>query len=270
MRPKISRLMTRGYTWLCGRELSANLLHFQFLPSHYFRRHLRQDAGELQGRLLDVGCGNQPYRPHLPRVTFYIGLDYPTTQALQDFHTRPEVYGDARRLPFADGSFDAILCAQVLEHVNQPAAVLREISRVLKPGGAGILSVPFIYNVHVGPYDFFRFSPYGLQELLQQAGLRLKILRYQGGVGTAVVQLLHNWVFSGLARLSRRGAWGALLGGLALPFLLIWCALNNLAALAVDRLDIDTPRFSPNLWVVFQKEDRSATVSQAEALPETA
>lgn len=250
---KLARLMPRIYGRICGQELSANLLHFQFLPSHYFRRHLQADAHRLQGRLLDVGCGNQPYRPYLPEVTRYVGLDYPVTQALQDFQARPEVYGDARRLPFADHSFDAVLCSQVLEHVNQPGTVLKEISRVLKPGGTGILSVPFIYNVHVGPYDFFRFSPFGLRELLAQADLEVETLRYQGGVGTAVVQLVHNWVFSGLARLSRRSALGALLGGLLLPFLLLWCALNNLAALAVDRLDIDTPRFSPNLWVVFRK-----------------
>lgn len=133
---RLARLYPRLYAWLCGRELGANIMHFQFLPSHYFRRHLRADAHRLQGRLLDVGCGNQPYRLHLPRVTRYVGLDYPVTQALQDFQARPEVYGDARRLPFADGSFDAVLCAQVLEHVNRPEMVLQEIFRVLKPGGA--------------------------------------------------------------------------------------------------------------------------------------
>ncbi len=252
---KILQLGPKLYGWLCGRELTANLLHFQFLPSHYFRRHVRLDAGELKGRLLDVGCGNQPYRPHFPNVTRYVGLDYPVTQALQDFEARPQVFGDARRLPFADETFDAVLCAQVLEHVNQPVEVLQEIGRVLKAGGTGILSAPFIYNVHVGPYDYFRFSPFGLAELLQNAGLRLKTLRYQGGVGTAVVQLLHNWIFSALARLSRRHwAWG-LLVALALPLLTLLCAINNLAALALDRLEIDTERFSPNLWVVFGKEE---------------
>lgn len=252
---KILQFYPKLYGWLCGAELTANLLHFQFLPSHYFRRHIRLDAPELKGKLLDVGCGNQPYRQHFREVTSYVGLDYPVTQALQDFQARPQVYGDARRLPFGDEAFDAVLCAQVLEHVNQPAAVLREIGRVLKPGGTGILSAPFIYNVHVGPYDFFRFTPFGLEELFQEAGLRLKTLRYQGGVGTAVVQLLHNWIFSGLARLSRRHvAWG-LLSALALPLLVLFCAVNNLAALALDSIDRDTARFSPNLWVVFQKGD---------------
>lgn len=173
---------------------------------------------------------------------------------MQDFQGRPEVFGDARRLPFAQGSFDAVLCAQVLEHVNQPGQVLAEVGRVLKPGGCGILSVPFIYNVHVGPYDFFRFSPFGITELLESAGLKVKTLRYQGEIGTAVVQLLHNWLFSSLARLSRRGRATAAVSALLMPFLMIVCAINNLIGLGLDKLAVDTDRFSPNLWVVFAKE----------------
>jgi SAM-dependent methyltransferase len=247
-------LAYKAYYRLCGQELSANFLHFQFLPSYYFRRDLRQDGGRLQGRLLDVGCGNQPYRALLTGVKSYIGLDYPVTQAIQDFQSRPEVYGDARRLPFADASFDAVLCAQVLEHVDRPQQVLREIGRVLKPGGCGILSAPFIYNLHVEPYDFFRFSPFGLRTLLEGAGLKVRAMRCQGGIGTAVVQLLHNWAISGMARLARRRRALAGVFALAAPLLLLGCAANNLAALGLDKLAPGRERFAPNLWVVFAKE----------------
>lgn len=253
MKRRFGRLYRKVYGWLCGQELTANLLHFQFLPSYYFRQDIRADGGELKGRLLDLGCGNQPYRACLKNVNSYVGLDYPATQAIQKFQASPEVYGDARCLPFREGTFDAVLCAQVLEHVNRPGEVLQEIRRVLKEGGTGILSVPFIYNVHVGPYDYFRFSPFGLKELLEEAGLRIKKLRYQGGVGASLVQMLHNWLFSGLARVSRRHALGAGAAALATPFLMALCAVNNLAALGLDRLNIDTERFSPNLWVVFTK-----------------
>ncbi len=254
MKKKLSQLFYKAYYRVCGQELSANLLHFQFLPSYYFRRDIRLDGRHLRGRLLDVGCGNKPYQPLLKSVESYIGLDYPLTKAIQDFQARPEVFGDARRLPFAEGSFDAVLCAQVLEHVDRPGQVLREIGRVLKSGGSGILSVPFIYNVHVGPYDFFRFSPFGISELLGRAGLKVKSIRYQGGIGTAVIQLLHNWIFSGLACLSRRRAALAGVFALMMPLLLLFCAMNNLIALALDKLAVDTERFSPNLWVLFAKE----------------
>lgn len=254
MKNKISGLFQRAYYRLCGQELSANLLHFQFLPSYYFRRDIRADGGCLKGRLLDVGCGNKPYRPFLKNVKSYVGLDYPATKAIQDFQERPEVLGDARRLPFADASFDAVLCAQMLEHVDRPDRVLQEIGRVLKPGGAGILSVPFVYNVHVGPHDFFRFSPFGIKALLAQAGLKVKALRYQGGIGTATIQLLHNWAFSGLAALSRRRSAQAGVAVLVTALLLPLCIITNLIALGLDKLDVDTERFSPNLWVAFAKE----------------
>lgn len=254
MKKKLSRLMYQAYHQLCGQELSANLLHFQFLPYYYFRRDIRRDGKKLAGRLLDVGCGNKPYHPFLQNVQRYVGLDYPLTQAIQDFQARPEVFGDARRLPFAQGSFDAVLCAQVLEHVNQPGQVLAEIGRVLRPGGCGILSVPFIYNVHVGPHDFFRFSPFGIRELVERAGLQVRSIRYQGGIGAAMVQLLHNWIFSGLARLSRRGRAAAALAVSLTPFLLVACPLSNLIGLGLDKLGVDTERFSPNLWVLFAKE----------------
>jgi SAM-dependent methyltransferase len=254
MKKKLSCLMYQTYYQLCGQELSANLLHFQFLPNYYFRRDIKSDGGQLHGRLLDVGCGNQPYRPFLANVRSYIGLDYPMTQAIQDFQTRPEILGDARRLPFGQASFDAVLCAQVLEHVDQPEQVMAEIERVLKPGGCGILSAPFIYNVHVGPHDFFRFSPFGIRALVEGAGLRVKGIRYQGGIGTAVVQLVHNWIFSAFARLSRRSRLRAALLSLLAPIFLIICAMNNLVGLGLDKLAGDTERFSPNLWVLFAKE----------------
>jgi len=254
MKKKLSRFFYKAYYRLCGQEISANLLHFQFLPSYYFRRDIKMDGGRLKGRLLDVGCGNQPYRSFLKNVKSYIGLDYPVTQAIQDFQARPEVFGDARRLPFAKESFDAVLCAQVLEHIDRPEEVLREFGRVMKHGGCGILSVPFIYNVHVGPYDFFRFSPFGIRELLERAGLKVQAIRYQGGIGTAIIQLIQNWIFSGLAALSRRRASLAGVFALAMPLIILVCAINNLIALGLDKLDLDTERFSPNLWVLFAKE----------------
>ncbi len=238
---------------MCGRELGANLLHFQFLPAFYARRDIRRDGPGLTGRLLDLGCGNQPYRPFLPPGVEYIGLDYPPTRAALHPRVRPEIYGDARNLPFADRSFDAALCFQVLEHVDRPEMVIREIGRVLKPGGLGLMSAPFCYNLHMEPYDFYRFSPYGLKDLLERNGFGIRQIRGQGGIGTLVVQMFHNWLFSGLSRKARGNV---LLGGVlapALPLLLLLSALNNLAALALDRLNGDDLRFTPNLWVIAAK-----------------
>jgi SAM-dependent methyltransferase len=250
---KSAHLCDRLYGWVCGQELGANLLHFQFLPSFYARRDISRDGARLTGRLLDVGCGNQPYRPYLKAVAHYIGLDYPPTQGAPHPGARPQVHGDARTLPFADRSFDGVLCSQVLEHVDRPEAVVREMGRVLKPGGMGLISIPFFYNLHMEPHDYFRFSPYGIRDLLARNGLVVRQLRGQGGIGTLLVQMFHNWLFSGLARRARRSMLMKGLLALLLPPLLLFSLLNNLVALTLDRLDQNDLRFTPNLWVVVEK-----------------
>jgi ubiquinone/menaquinone biosynthesis C-methylase UbiE len=241
------------YGWVCGRELSANLLHFQFLPAFYARRDITRDGAKLHGTLLDLGCGCQPYRQFLKGVARYVGLDYPSTRECLATKVRPEVHGDARTLPFADHSFDGVLCSQVLEHVDQPETVVQEMSRILKTGGVGLISVPFFYNLHMEPHDYFRFSPYGIKELLEKNGLAVRQLRGQGGIGTLLVQMFHNWLFSGLAHRARRHALQKALLTLVLPLLLLLTTLDNLVGLGLDHLNRNDLRFTPNLWLVAEK-----------------
>lgn len=242
------------YERICGRELEANLLHFQYVPQRYARRDIRRDGPRLEGWVLDVGCGNQPFRPYLTRARRYVGLDLPPTSRSLRYQAPPEVYGDGHHLPFKDASFDAVLCTQVLEHAARPAELLRELARVLKPGGLGLISVPFFYNLHLEPHDYFRFTPYGLGWLLENNGLRIQELRGQGGIGSLLVQMLHNWLFSGLKRWSRKGRWRSWLLVPAMPFLFCLTLLDNLVALALDRLNAGDLRFSPNLWVLVTKK----------------
>ena len=73
---------------------------------------------------------------------------------------------DLAAIPVDDGRFDAVVCTQVLEHVPEPQTVLQELHRVLKPGGKLFLTVPLFYPEHEIPYDFQRFTRYGLERLL--------------------------------------------------------------------------------------------------------
>jgi hypothetical protein len=106
------------------------------------------------------------------------------------------------------------------------------------------------------PHDYFRFSPYGIKELLEKNGLAVRQVRGQGGIGTLLVQMFHNWLFSGLARRARRHALQKALMALALPFLLLLSTLDNLVGLALDQLNRNDLRFTPNLWVVAEKASR--------------
>jgi SAM-dependent methyltransferase len=76
---------------------------------------------------------------------------------------------------------DTVLCTQVIEHVRDPQSLLRESARVLRVGGHLILSAPLMNVVHEPPYDYFRFTPYGLRLLFENAGFEVVCIRHQGG-----------------------------------------------------------------------------------------
>lgn len=80
---------------------------------------------------------------------------------------RVAVVCDGHSLPFADGSFDAVIAQAVLEHVLDPAQVVREIHRVLRHGGLVYAETPFMQQVHEGPFDFTRFTELGHRRLFK-------------------------------------------------------------------------------------------------------
>lgn len=157
-------------------------LHPQWLLS---QRKVPTSLHEASGMLLDIGAADRWILPHLPRHIAYIALDYPAT-GRDRYGARPDVFADAAYLPFADESFDNVVCLEVLEHVRYPERVITEIGRVLKPGGKVWLSMPFLYPVHDAPFDFQRHTAHGLQRDMERAGLSVtKIERTTSAVATA-------------------------------------------------------------------------------------
>jgi SAM-dependent methyltransferase len=122
-------------------------------------------------RWIDVGCGTRPYEDFFPEGV-YFGVDVENSGRSHGLKN-PDFFYDGNRLPFEEGSIDGVLCTQVLEHVADPEAFLSEISRVLKPGGGLVLSLPLTWQEHEVPFDFFRFTRFGIEVLLTVAGLRM-------------------------------------------------------------------------------------------------
>lgn len=151
------------------------------LPGAAVGRWLAGQAPRVRGRLMDLGCGNQPYLPwYGPLVEEVVPVDAAPAPGVV-------VVDLAEPLPFGDASFDTVLCTQVLEHVDNAELAMAEIARVLRPGGHALVTVPFLYPTHEAPYDFQRFTHHGITGLARRHGLEVLDLGAQGGPVLMVV-----------------------------------------------------------------------------------
>lgn len=137
--------------------------------------------------LVDLGCGSMPYRSlFAPHVARYIGVDLPGRHQAD----APATQDGRTSLP--DQCADVVLSTQVLEHVADPHAYLRECHRLLKMGGRLILSTHGYWMYHPDPTDFWRWTNAGLRHLVEASGFR--ITDWQGVMGLAPtgLQLLQD------------------------------------------------------------------------------
>lgn len=113
-------------------------------------------------RVLDVGSGIKPYAPFFePYADAYVGVDLENPAA--------DLEGSAEALPVEDGSFDLVLCTQVLEHVGDPSLAVRELHRVTSPGGRVLASTHGVQVYHPSPADYWRWTYAGLEKLFAES-----------------------------------------------------------------------------------------------------
>jgi len=165
-------------------------------PFYHARRELyrtvKRLAPQLGGRILDVGCGSKPYAG-LFSADDYVGLEIDTPESRAN--KRADYFYDGKVFPFPDQGFDAVVCNQVLEHVFTPDLFLGEVSRVLKPGGRLLLTVPFVWDEHEQPWDYARYTSFGLKSLLETNGLEV-VEQYKLNADIRVLfQLVNAYLF---------------------------------------------------------------------------
>ena len=170
---------------------------------------LREAAPRAHGQMLDVGCGDRRFE-HLfePFVDSYTGVEHETVFASLDASKRatgPQVLYDGKRLPFEAQSFDTVVSTEVLEHTPDPAALVAEMVRVLRPGGTLILTAPLTFRLHEEPYDYFRFTPHGLASLLERVGMHVIDTRSFGSVFSVVGHKLNSYLAFRVAHLQGVG-----------------------------------------------------------------
>lgn len=139
---------------------------------------LRAEGAHAEGkRVLDVGCGVKPYYPFFESAATYVGVDVKENESA-------DLVGSVDALPVEDASFDVVLCTQVLEHVDDPAAAVRELHRVTAPGGRVLASTHGVMLYHPNPQDLWRWTHTGLQRLFETAA-EWSRLNVEPGAGSA-------------------------------------------------------------------------------------
>ena len=198
-----------GYlpTFLRRQSFQPGILGVFFNPFFFIRRNLytniRRSAPLLKGRLLDFGCGRKPYE-NLFTVSEYVGLDMETT-GHDHRNSKVDVYYDGKHIPFPDETFDSLFCGEVLEHVFDPELVLPEIRRVLKPEATALLTVPFCWNEHEVPFDYGRYSTFGIRHLLEKQGFKVLEVRRSGNFVQVNFQLWALYFYEMFSRLGKPG-----------------------------------------------------------------
>jgi len=211
--------------------LRNSWLHPRYIGTRYIRDSLERAAGYAQGRLIDIGCGRKPYRDLFrAAVTSYVGIDWPVHLD----RSRADIVADALRLPIADRAAETVLATELMEHLPSPSDFLREIFRILRPGGAVIMTVPFLEPLHETPRDFFRFTPFSLRQLFNEAGFEVRELWPRGGwwsvvVGSFLAQLVYDFANPMNANGDRRRP---VVGAVALPL----CAVLQASGFALDKV----------------------------------
>lgn len=200
---------TRLRRWLKRSPFSAYWLD---------RRHLTSSVEALvphaKGILLDVGGSETPYRKMFDgKVQGYFGMEYPPAildkqpemwDLLYSVNHLVNLLGDGARLPIRDRSVDTVLSTEVLEHVPDPALLVYEMARVLKPGGKLLLTVPFIQPLHELPSDYYRFTPSSLHRFATLAGLDVESITPRGNFASANGAMLSQWLIRSVGAVKRQ------------------------------------------------------------------
>lgn len=193
------------------RQIEIDLLYSDsrhlYSPLYYaqYRVTLPLIREHVKGKLIDLGCGDVPFKREIEGlVTHYDTLDlFPKREDLT-------YMGDIQDMPSVpSGSYDSAICLEVLEHVADPFRAVREIHRILAPGGVLIISVPHLSRLHDLPYDYFRYTSFGLRSVLEQAGFSVLCVCQRGGllsflghqISTVLLAMVWNWGWI------RRAAW---------------------------------------------------------------
>lgn len=192
-------MMTKIRTYVKKQAFHPTLSGIFLNPFYIARINLLKNINKMahhfhDGYLLDVGCGRKPYES-LFNVTSYIGLDV-AGGGHDDDAKSADIYYDGKVFPFRDSFFDYVISNQVLEHVFEPGKFMEEIYRILKPDGLLLITVPFVWDEHEIPYDYGRYTSFGLNYLISKNGFDIIEQHKSGGYVDTLAQMFSSYIYS--------------------------------------------------------------------------
>lgn len=146
---------------------------------------LIESAFSKKGKVLDLGCGEEPYYQKYITGSI-VSLDIKKT-------SKTHLISDADKLPFKPNSFDGVVSVNSFYYFRNPFNVAESIHKILKKNGKLVLVLPFFYPIHDAPADKYRFTEYGLRALLENK-FKIERLEAIGGIFTLPSVLLHSLI----------------------------------------------------------------------------
>jgi SAM-dependent methyltransferase len=194
----------RLYQYLKKQSFQPGLAGVFLNPFFFIRRalfvHIRALSVRQEGKLLDFGCGRKPYRNLFTNVTAYIGVDIEQETGHDHTNSQVDVFYDGKTIPFDNDTFDSAFCSEVLEHVFNVDEILPELNRVLKKDAQILITVPFCWNEHEVPYDFGRYTSFGIKHLLEKHGFTVIENRKSGRFSQVIYQLSSLYIYEVLKK----------------------------------------------------------------------
>jgi SAM-dependent methyltransferase len=167
-------------------------------PNRQLHNWLLYDIGDkfikkyskyYKGNIYDLGCGEKPFEDFMEQyATKYIGVDWSDT-----YHNlKADIVADLNnKFPINSDVADTIISISVMEHLSDPQIFLNESYRILKKDGYIILEVPWQWWLHEEPYDYYRYTPYSLTKMFEEAGYKDIKIEASSGIFTTLIMKIN-------------------------------------------------------------------------------
>lgn len=207
-------------------------------------KNIKKHQHFISGKTLDIGCGDKHYEKIFHNVNQYIGMDIEVSGHV-NHDSKIDVFYDGKTFPFDNKSFNSAVCFEVLEHVFNPEQFLSETNRILKKDANLLITIPFVWDEHEQPYDYARYSSFGLKHLFEKHGFIVeKHIKYLNNF-RLIYLLINTYIYKTLKRF--------LPSALALPLILFFCSFINFFGIFAILIPKNQDFYFGNMFILKKK-----------------